>query len=313
MPLPFVDRSSSSLPVQFVAPAEMAELAQGAERGAPRLAGIAGTSPVRPAISRCCPDATARRPVQCLCCRPSPTSGTSARSPRDCRPARGSSATPRRSRRPMPPSRSGSAPGASSATRRRRRKAGPKIVWPQGADKARATAIVESMCLARDLITTPSSDMGPAELAAAVQALGKTHKAQGQRHRGRRSPEEELPDGPCRRPRLEPRAAADRSHLGQPARSQGDAGRQGRVLRHRRPRSQARGRHAQHEEGHGGRGDHDGRGRHDHGHASCRCACGCSSRRSRTACRAMPSGRSTWCRRARASASRSATPTPRAG
>ena len=50
-------------------------------------------------------------------------------------------------------------------------------MWPPGADKARASAIVELMCLARDLITTPSSDMGPAELAAAVQALGKTHKA----------------------------------------------------------------------------------------------------------------------------------------
>ena len=31
--------------------------------------------------------------------------------------------------------------------------------------------------MARDLITTPSSDMGPAELAAAAQALGKAHKA----------------------------------------------------------------------------------------------------------------------------------------
>ncbi len=31
--------------------------------------------------------------------------------------------------------------------------------------------------MARDLITTPSSDMGPAELAAAAQALAKQHKA----------------------------------------------------------------------------------------------------------------------------------------
>src|SRR5262249_44833237 len=56
-------------------------------------------------------------------------------------------------------------------------KAGPKIVWPAGADKRRVLAFVDSICLARDLITTPSSDMGPAELAAAVQALGKAHKA----------------------------------------------------------------------------------------------------------------------------------------
>jgi leucyl aminopeptidase len=56
-------------------------------------------------------------------------------------------------------------------------KAGAKIVWPQGADKARATAMIEAISLARDLITTPSSDMGPAELAAAAQQLAKTHKA----------------------------------------------------------------------------------------------------------------------------------------
>ena len=42
MSLPFVDRSSSSLPVQFVSAAEMAGLAQGAKRGAARLDRIAG-------------------------------------------------------------------------------------------------------------------------------------------------------------------------------------------------------------------------------------------------------------------------------
>ena len=50
-------------------------------------------------------------------------------------------------------------------------------MWPQGADKARATAMIEAISMARDLITTPSSDMGPAELAAAAQDLAKTHKA----------------------------------------------------------------------------------------------------------------------------------------
>jgi leucyl aminopeptidase len=52
-----------------------------------------------------------------------------------------------------------------------------KIVWPPGADKARATAIIDSISMARDLITTPSSDMGPAELAAAAQALARKHGA----------------------------------------------------------------------------------------------------------------------------------------
>ena len=56
-------------------------------------------------------------------------------------------------------------------------KPGPKIVWPQGADKARATAIIEAISMARDLITTPSADMGPADLAAAAQALARQHKA----------------------------------------------------------------------------------------------------------------------------------------
>ena len=63
--------------------------------------------------------------------------------------------------------------------RYRSRKAKPvaKLVWPDGADKKRATAMIEALCLARDLITTPSSDMGPAELAAAAQSLAKQHGA----------------------------------------------------------------------------------------------------------------------------------------
>ncbi len=61
--------------------------------------------------------------------------------------------------------------------RSKKGKPGPKIVWPEKADKARATAMIEAVSLARDLITTPSSDMGPAELAAAAQALAKAHKA----------------------------------------------------------------------------------------------------------------------------------------
>ena len=38
--------------------------------------------------------------------------------------------------------------------------------------------MIEAISMARDLINTPSSDMGPAELAAAAQALAKAHKAQ---------------------------------------------------------------------------------------------------------------------------------------
>jgi leucyl aminopeptidase len=77
----------------------------------------------------------------------------------------------------MPPSRSASAPGASSATAEEGQ-GRPKIVWPQGADKARATAMIEAISLARDLITTPSSDMGPAELRGRAGGVGQ--EAQGE-------------------------------------------------------------------------------------------------------------------------------------
>jgi leucyl aminopeptidase len=56
-------------------------------------------------------------------------------------------------------------------------KPGAKMLWPEGADKARATAMIDAISMARDLITTPSSDMGPAELAQAAARLAKRHKA----------------------------------------------------------------------------------------------------------------------------------------
>ncbi len=53
-----------------------------------------------------------------------------------------------------------------------------RLLWPQGADKARVTALYDAIALARDLINTPSNDMGPAELAASTQAVAKAHKAE---------------------------------------------------------------------------------------------------------------------------------------
>ena len=61
--------------------------------------------------------------------------------------------------------------------RSKKAKAGARLLWPDGADKARARAVIEAIALARDLITTPSSDMGPAELAAAAAELAKQHEA----------------------------------------------------------------------------------------------------------------------------------------
>ncbi len=52
-----------------------------------------------------------------------------------------------------------------------------KFLWPAGADKTRATAMIEAISMARDLITTPSSDMGPADLAAAATEMAKKFKA----------------------------------------------------------------------------------------------------------------------------------------
>jgi leucyl aminopeptidase len=61
--------------------------------------------------------------------------------------------------------------------RAKKAKAGAKLLWPDGADRGRAKAIIEAIAMARDLITTPSSDMGPAELAGAADELAKAHKA----------------------------------------------------------------------------------------------------------------------------------------
>lgn len=57
---------------------------------------------------------------------------------------------------------------------------GAALVWPKGADRALVERLAGAVCLARDLINTPASDLGPAELAdAAVQvaeSLGAEHR-----------------------------------------------------------------------------------------------------------------------------------------
>ncbi len=62
----------------------------------------------------------------------------------------------------------------------RYRKAEPpevKLVPPDGIDVAAITRAVEAATLARDLINTPSNDMGPAELAEAAQTLAQRFDA----------------------------------------------------------------------------------------------------------------------------------------
>jgi leucyl aminopeptidase len=53
----------------------------------------------------------------------------------------------------------------------------PKLVVPPGVDAEEVSRIAEGVFLARDLVNTPSNDMGPEELAAAARDLAKKHGA----------------------------------------------------------------------------------------------------------------------------------------
>jgi leucyl aminopeptidase len=52
-----------------------------------------------------------------------------------------------------------------------------RLVLPDGVDADDLSRVAEGVRLARDLINTPSNDMGPAELEAAMRALAKNHGA----------------------------------------------------------------------------------------------------------------------------------------
>ena len=68
--------------------------------------------------------------------------------------------------------------GAYQFTRYRKAEArNVRLVAPEGVDGDDLTRIVEGVTLARDLINTPSNDMGPAELEGAARALAKQHGA----------------------------------------------------------------------------------------------------------------------------------------
>ncbi len=53
----------------------------------------------------------------------------------------------------------------------------PALVWPAGADRAHVRSAAEATTTIRDLINTPASDMGPAELAASVRRVGEAKGA----------------------------------------------------------------------------------------------------------------------------------------
>jgi len=52
-----------------------------------------------------------------------------------------------------------------------------RLVWPEAAEQTRVLAVAEAFYLARDLITTPASDMGPEELADEAKRVSKHHGA----------------------------------------------------------------------------------------------------------------------------------------
>ncbi|SVD68766.1 uncharacterized protein METZ01_LOCUS421620, partial [marine metagenome] len=54
---------------------------------------------------------------------------------------------------------------------------GAKLIWPEGVDRKELEAAVDGMFLVRDLINTPTNDMGPSHLAAVARSLGKRHGA----------------------------------------------------------------------------------------------------------------------------------------
>ncbi|MDF2094916.1 leucyl aminopeptidase family protein [Aquibaculum arenosum] len=53
----------------------------------------------------------------------------------------------------------------------------PRLLWPEGADRAAVARAAEATYLVRDLINTPAGDLGPAELAEAAQGLARRYEA----------------------------------------------------------------------------------------------------------------------------------------
>jgi leucyl aminopeptidase len=56
-------------------------------------------------------------------------------------------------------------------------KSRPVLVWPAGCDRAAVQRTVDAITMGRDLINTPAADLGPAELAGAVETLAARHDA----------------------------------------------------------------------------------------------------------------------------------------
>jgi hypothetical protein len=139
------------------------------------------------------------------------------------------------------------------------------LKWPEGCDRASVTRTVDAAVLTRDLINTPAADMLPDSLAKAAADVAARHGAACKIIVGDDLPKDGLSPDSRRRTRRRSRAASHRFYLGRRRRSQGHAGREGRLLRYRRTRSQTLQRHGADEKGHGRCGNRAGSRRHDHG------------------------------------------------
>ena len=177
MSLPFVDRSSSSLPVQLVAqPRWRAWLKEqsAARRGWIESSGVAGNAGDLALLAG--RDGKVAGAVLVLPEQPTlwDFGALATKLPAGTWKVASDTA-------PVSPTDAAIAIGLGTwrfeRYRSKKAKAGARLLWPDGADKARARAVIEAIALARDLITTPSSDMGPAELAAAAADLAKQHEA----------------------------------------------------------------------------------------------------------------------------------------
>jgi leucyl aminopeptidase len=60
---------------------------------------------------------------------------------------------------------------------KKRKRPAPQLAAPEGADMAEVARIVSAAYLARDLVNTPTNDMGPVALHAAAEAVARAHNA----------------------------------------------------------------------------------------------------------------------------------------
>ena len=166
--------------------------------------------------------------------------------------------------------------------------------------------------MARDWINTPASDLGPAQLAAAARDVAVRHRASCREWVGGELCSGELSRDSRGRARERECAAADRYPLVAAAgrcHAASDSDRQGRLFRQRRPRHQAERRHGADEEGHGRRGGRARARAHADERAHPRAAARVDPGGGKLHQRQCLSARATCSRRARASVSKSATPT----